>query len=98
MDANEALPKPVRLFAALLYASVVCGLGIWFRSPKVVPMLMIALGLPLALRLVPRNRLYGMRSRRSFSSEESWYIQNVITGVALVLAGTVWLIVIAARG
>jgi hypothetical protein len=98
MDGSEALPKPVRLFAALLYASVICALGIWFRSPIVVPMLMIALGLPLAFRLVPRNRLYGMRSRRAFSSEESWYIQNVITGVALVLAGTVWLVVLAVRG
>jgi hypothetical protein len=98
MDANEALPKPVRLFAALLYATVVCGLGIWLRSQIVVPMLMIALGLPLALRLVPRNLLYGMRSRRSFSSEASWYIQNVITGIVLVLAGTAWLIVLATRG
>ena len=63
-----------------------------------MPLLLIALGLPLAFRLVPRNWLYGMRSPRTLlTTEETWYRQNVITGVAFVMVGTVWLVVLAVK-
>jgi hypothetical protein len=41
--------------------------------------------LPMILGLLPRNWLYGMRMRYSMSSEEAWYRQNVIGGIALLL-------------
>lgn len=90
----------VRILLALLYAAVVTGMAVWTlpRTAATLPLLWIALGLPLAFRLVPRNYLYGMRSPRSlWTTQESWYIQNVITGVVMIAIGVVRLIILAAR-
>jgi hypothetical protein len=63
-----------------------------------VPALFIALGLPLIFRLVPRNWLYGLRTPHTMlTAEETWYRQNLITGVAMVLTGVIWMVVIALR-
>jgi hypothetical protein len=97
MDANRLVrSKPLRLVVALAYAT----LFVWImpRTAYVMPVLLIALGLPLIFRLVPRNWLYGQRDWRTLrGSEETWYMQNTITGVAMVLIGIVWLIVLAVR-
>lgn len=90
--------KRVRLIVALVYATSLVGLTFWLlpKSPATVPMLMIALGLPLVFRLVPRNYLYGMRSPRTlWTTEDTWYRQNVITGVVMVGIGVFWLLVVA---
>jgi hypothetical protein len=84
----------VRLIAALAYAAGACALvmGVLPRSAATAPGLMILLGLPLVFRLVPRNYLYGMRSPRTlWTTEDTWYRQNVITGVAMVGVGIAWL-------
>lgn len=53
------------------------------------PILMILLGLPLVLGSVPKNWLYGLRTSRTLrSSDEVWYIQNLITGAAMVAGGS----------
>ena len=68
------------------------------KSALAVPFLMIALGAPLVFRLVPRNYFYDMRSARSlWTDEATWYRQNVIAGVVMVLAGAIWLAVLAVR-
>ena len=88
--------KPLRLVLAVLYSTLVVWLAV--RTQAGLPVLCIALGLPLVFRLVPRNWIYGMRTPGTmFTSEEKWYRQNVITGVVLVIVGTVWLVVLAAR-
>jgi hypothetical protein len=64
-----------------------------FRTAAAVPLLMIALGVPLVFRLVPRNWFYGQRTLRTLRGpEEIWYRQNTITGVAMLLIGIVWLV------
>ena len=68
------------------------------RSAATLPGLLILLGLPLAFRLVPRNYLYGMRSPRTlWTTEEIWYRQNVMTGIAMVGAGIAWLAILAVK-
>ncbi len=63
-----------------------------------MPIMLIALGLPLVFRLVPRNWLYGLRTPYTLrNSEETWYRQNVISGIALVGVGIVWLGVLAVK-
>jgi SdpI/YhfL family protein len=52
-----------------------------------LPALMLGLGIPLALRLVPPNRFYGYRTGPTFASTEAWYQINFATGVALIAAG-----------
>jgi hypothetical protein len=46
-----------------------------------------AVSIPLALRLVPRNRFYGVRIREAFESEERWYEINALGGRALLVYG-----------
>ena len=97
MDANRLVSsKPLRLVVALSYAT----LFVWLM-PRIaygVPVLFIALGIPLMFRLVPRNPFYGQRTLRTLRGpEEHWYRQNVITGVAMVLIGIVWMLVLAVR-
>jgi hypothetical protein len=90
----------VRLMAALAYATVVAILaaGVFPRTAATPPLVLIALGLPLVLRLVPRNHLYGFRSARTlWTTEDIWYLHNVFTGVVMVGAGVIWLIVLAVR-
>jgi hypothetical protein len=90
--------KRVQLAAVLAYATVMVVGVVWALDESIVavPILMLALGLPLIFRLVPRNYLYGTRSARSlWTNEATWYRQNVITGVVMVLIGTIWLAVLA---
>lgn len=69
------------------------------KSRLGMPIMLIAVGLPLIFRLVPRNWLYGLRTPYTLlNSEETWYRQNVITGVAMVGVGVVWLGVLVIRG
>jgi hypothetical protein len=95
MKANRVFASDkLNLIAALAYATAGCALCGWVmpRSAATVPSLMILLGLPLAFRLVPRNYLYGMRSPRTlWTTEETWYRQNVITGIVMIAAGIAWL-------
>ena len=97
MEAARRSPsKYLQLALALAYASLI----LWLAQKTQIagPVLMIALGLPLVFRLVPRNWLYGTRTWRTLrGSEETWYRQNVITGVVMVLVGVVWSVVLATR-
>ena len=52
-----------------------------------LPAVVFVLGIPLALRWVPPNRLYGFRTSTTFSSLDAWYRINFATGVALIAAG-----------
>ena len=97
MDANRLVrSRPLRLVVALAYATTF----VWLmpRNAYAVPALMIALGIPLIFRFVPPNLFYGQRTLRTLKGpEEHWYRQNVITGVAMVLIGVVWLLVLVVR-
>jgi len=53
------------------------------------PIMTFALGIPLALKLVPPNRFYGFRTSTTLSSVEAWYQINFVTGLALIAAGVV---------
>ena len=45
-----------------------------------LPVLTTALFLPLALRMVGPNSIYGYRTARSLSSPEAWYAANATAG------------------
>ena len=53
------------------------------------PGLGIIFGTPLALGMVPPNRFYGYRTRKTFSSTEIWYRANRFCGWAMVISGLV---------
>ena len=58
----------------------------------IVPLTFIALSLPMILKKVPRNPMYGFRTEYTMSSDEVWYRANKISGIAVLVAGVVWLI------
>jgi uncharacterized membrane protein len=53
----------------------------------VLPALAVVLGVPMALGLVPPNRFYGYRTRKTLSSAVVWYRANRISGSSLIIAG-----------
>lgn len=57
-----------------------------------VPALLIALSVPLILGKVPRNGIYGFRTPYTLSSDQVWYRANKIAGIALAVAGSLWLV------
>lgn len=100
MDARPVARRWVRLIGALVHATLTLALAMWLfpKSSATLPILFIALGLPLLFRLVPRNYLYGTRTSRSlWTTEEIWYRQNVITGIFMVGIGVIWLVVLGLR-
>ena len=56
------------------------------------PALIIGVSFPLILKRIPRNGLYGFRTPRTCASDEVWYPANRFAGVAMGIAGVVWLI------
>ena len=53
------------------------------------------IAVPLALRKVPRNRLYGIRTRRTLADDAVWYETNAYGGRCLLVASAVTLVAVA---
>lgn len=56
--------------------------------------LLIALGIPLWLRRIPRNALYGVRFASTLSDDRIWYDINARCGRALVGTGVGYLVLL----
>ena len=55
-----------------------------------VPATLIAiLALPLALNLVPPNRIYGYRTRSTLANRELWFRINRVAGLTLIAGSAV---------
>ena len=52
-----------------------------------IGVLLALIAIPLILRLVPRNRHYGIRIPKAFQSDEDWYDINAFGGWLLFLYG-----------
>ena len=51
-----------------------------------IALLLAGLSVPLILRKVPMNHLYGVRFPQSFKSDEAWYEINEFGGKALLIS------------
>ena len=61
--------------------------------------LIAVIGVPLGLRLIPPNNIYGVRTSRTMSDESAWFEVNRVGGWALVgAAGLAAVIVMAYQG
>jgi uncharacterized membrane protein len=47
----------------------------------------VVLGIPLMMRRVPPNSLYGCRTRRTLEDPDLWYLANEILGQHLLVGG-----------
>ena len=52
--------------------------------------IVIAVSVPMILRRVPRNRIYGFRTPRTLRSDAVWYPANRFAGIAMACAGFAW--------
>lgn len=50
-----------------------------------VALLVIAISIPLVYNKIPMNRVYGVRFKQSFASEETWYKINAYGGRQLIV-------------
>jgi uncharacterized membrane protein len=51
-----------------------------------VSALLAVIAVPLALRLVPRNAVYGFRTRATLADDELWFSANAYFGRKLIVA------------
>ena len=56
------------------------------------------IALPLALRQIPRNRLYGVRTRRTLADDRVWYETNAYGGRCLIIASVVTIVLVLLLG
>jgi len=62
-----------------------------FTQPFAIPaLLFFIVALPLIIGVIPRNRLYGFRTRKTLSDDAVWYPVNRAAGVAIVIASAVY--------
>jgi uncharacterized membrane protein len=52
-----------------------------------LPLLFAAIGLPMALQMVPPNVFYGIRTSETLASEQVWYAANYWAGVVAIILG-----------
>ena len=52
------------------------------------------IAVPLALRKIPRNRLYGVRTRRTLADDRVWYETNAYGGRCLIVASAVTIVLV----
>jgi uncharacterized membrane protein len=63
-------------------------------QPFFIPAVLIALiSVPLILGLVPRNRLYGVRTRKTLSDDRIWYPANRLGGWLLLASSALYVLI-----
>ena len=55
-------------------------------------LILIALAIPLWMRRIPPNRVYGVRTRATLADETTWYDVNARCGQDLLVSGALFLI------
>jgi len=60
---------------------------LWLTMYASLGVLLAVCGVPMWLRKVPPNRVYGFRTPRTLSDREVWYEANAIAGRALFYGG-----------
>lgn len=54
----------------------------------VISLACVGLSIPAILRKIPMNKMYGVRFRQCFKSDEAWYEINAYGGKALLAAAS----------
>jgi uncharacterized membrane protein len=65
-----------------------------FAQPFAIPAILLFLvAVPLVIGVIPRNRLYGFRTKKTLSDDEIWYRVNRLAGIAIMIASSVYVTV-----
>jgi uncharacterized membrane protein len=69
-----------------------------FTQPFAIPAFaFLILSIPLALGMIPRNRLYGFRTRRTLADDAVWYRVNRVAGFGIMIASAFYCAIAMAR-
>jgi len=69
-----------------------------FTQPFAIPALILFIvGVPLAIGVIPRNRLYGFRTRRTLAYDAVWYPVNRMAGWGIMIATAIYAMVAIAH-
>ena len=63
-----------------------------------LPLLLVVIGLPMALKLVPPKGIYGIRTPETLANAAMWYMSNFragVTGIVAGLASTILNVIVA---
>ncbi|HEV7427230.1 MAG TPA: SdpI family protein [Thermoanaerobaculia bacterium] len=62
-----------------------------FTQPFAIPAFaLFIVTIPLALGVIPRNRLYGFRTKRTLADDAAWYPVNRFAGFAIMIASAIY--------
>jgi uncharacterized membrane protein len=62
--------------------------------PLIGPLVLLVLSIPLALQLVPPNRVYGFRTPKTLSNPRIWYEANRLFGINFIIASIVMAVLV----
>jgi uncharacterized membrane protein len=63
-----------------------------YRPPFFIPSIIILIvSIPLVMGWIPRNRFYGVRTRKTLSDERVWYAANRFGGWLFILSSLIYL-------
>jgi uncharacterized membrane protein len=69
-----------------------------FTQPFAIPaLILLIVAVPLVLGVIPRNRLYGFRTRRTLADDALWYRVNRFAGIGIMIASAIYGAVAMAR-
>jgi hypothetical protein len=54
-------------------------------------LILLIISIPLVLGWIPRNRFYGVRTRKTLSDEGVWYSANRFGGVLFIISSLIYL-------
>jgi len=67
-------------------------------QPFAIPaFILFIVAVPLALGLIPRNRLYGFRTRTTLADDSTWFRVNRFAGFGIMVASAIYAAVAAAN-
>jgi uncharacterized membrane protein len=62
------------------------------RPPFLIPsIIFLIISIPLVAGKIPRNRFYGMRTRKTLSDERVWYAVNSFGGWLFIVSSLIYL-------
>jgi len=62
-----------------------------FTQPFAIPAFaFFILSIPLAIGVIPPNRLYGFRTRRTLADDAAWYRVNRLAGFGIMIASAIY--------
>jgi uncharacterized membrane protein len=69
-----------------------------FTQPFAIPaVLLFIVSIPLVLGVIPRNRLYGFRTKRTLADDATWFRVNRFVGFSIMIGSAIYGMVALAR-